>query len=63
MSNVNFTREFFDLVRSIGECKSKQEEDRLILLEIAHLKKRFPEVSQILSLKLIEKFNYYCFSW
>jgi len=62
MSNVNFTREFFDLVRSIGECKSKQEEDRLILLEIAHLKKRFPEVSQILSLKLIEKYNYYCFS-
>ena len=44
MSNVNFSKEFFELVRSIGECKSKQEEDRLILQEVANLKRRFPEV-------------------
>ncbi len=32
--------EFFDLVKNIGECRSKQEEDRIILDEISALKQK-----------------------
>jgi AP-4 complex subunit epsilon-1 len=35
-------REFFDLVKAIGESKSKQEEDRIITEEIMYLKKILP---------------------
>lgn len=33
-------REFDTLIRSIGECKSKQEEDKIMLAEIDTLKQR-----------------------
>mgnify|MGYP006078676635 CR=1 FL=1 len=35
-------REFFDLVKAIGESKSKQEEDRIIAEEVVYLKKAIP---------------------
>lgn len=34
-------RDFFDLVKAIGESKSKQEEDRIVAEEVAYLKKVF----------------------
>ena len=40
-SGSHLSREFFDLVKSIGESKSKQEEDRIIQREIVVLKKLF----------------------
>lgn len=36
-------RDFFELVKAIGESKSKQEEDRIITEEIAFLKKKIIE--------------------
>lgn len=36
-------RDFFELVRAIGESKSKQEEDRIVAEEILFLKKKIPE--------------------
>ena len=36
-------RDFFDLVKAIGESKSKQEEDRIIAEEILYLKKAIPQ--------------------
>jgi AP-4 complex subunit epsilon-1 len=36
------TRDFFELVKAIGESKSKQEEDRIISDEVAFLKKTVP---------------------
>ena len=35
-------KEFFDLVKAIGESKSKQEEDRIIAEEVVYLKKIVP---------------------
>jgi len=40
MSGSHLSKDFFDLVKAIGESKSKQEEDRIICDEIAALKKR-----------------------
>ena len=40
-SGSHLSREFFELVKSIGESKSKQEEDRIILREVVTLKKLF----------------------
>lgn len=40
MSGMHLSKEFFELIKSIGESKSKQEEDRIILNEIAVLKKK-----------------------
>ena len=38
MSGGHLTKEFFALVKAIGESKSKQEEDRIILSELSSLK-------------------------
>ena len=35
-------KEFLDLVKAIGESKSKQEEDRIITEEMQYLKKAIP---------------------
>ena len=40
MSGMNLSKEFFELIKAIGESKSKQEEDRIITNEIASLKKK-----------------------
>lgn len=37
---TNLSREFFELIKAIGESKSKQEEDRIILKEIQTLKRK-----------------------
>lgn len=34
------SKEFFDLLKAIGESKSKQEEDRIILKEVVRLKQK-----------------------
>ena len=39
MSGSHLSKEFFNLVKAIGESKSKQEEDRIIVGELAALKK------------------------
>jgi AP-4 complex subunit epsilon-1 len=38
MSGSHLSKEFFDLVKAIGESRSKQEEDKIILAELANLK-------------------------
>lgn len=38
-------KDYFDLVKSIGEAKSKQEEDRIIAEEVMHLKKAINQTS------------------
>jgi len=38
MSGSHLSKEFFDLVKSIGESRSKQEEDKIIVNEVATLK-------------------------
>ena len=38
MSNQPHSKEFFELIKAIGETKSKQEEDKIILREIGALK-------------------------
>ena len=43
MSGSHLSKEFFDLVKAIGESKSKQEEDRIIISEVKVLKKRLQE--------------------
>ncbi|CAK9005519.1 AP-4 complex subunit epsilon (AP-4 adaptor complex subunit epsilon) (Adaptor-related protein complex 4 subunit epsilon) (Epsilon subunit of AP-4) (Epsilon-adaptin) [Durusdinium trenchii] len=43
MSGSHLSKDFFDLVKSIGESKSKQEEDRIIVNEVRTLKARFME--------------------
>lgn len=40
MANANLSKEFFELLKAIGESKSKQEEDRIIEREIICLKKK-----------------------
>lgn len=36
-------KDFFELIKAIGESKSKQEEDRIIAEEVAFLKKKISE--------------------
>eukprot|EP01027_Heterolobosea_sp_BB2_P019508 GEZU01027403.1.p1 GENE.GEZU01027403.1~~GEZU01027403.1.p1 ORF type:complete len:886 (+),score=197.29 GEZU01027403.1:117-2774(+) len=43
MNSPSHSKEFFELVRAIGETKSKQEEDKIILREIATLKAKMSE--------------------
>jgi len=40
MSGMHLSREFFELIKAIGESKSKQEEDRIIAREVMTLKKK-----------------------
>lgn len=40
MSGMHLSKEFFELLKAIGESKSKQEEDRIIQREIVTLKKK-----------------------
>ena len=40
MSGMHLSNEFFELIKAIGESKSKQEEDRIIAREVATLKKK-----------------------
>ena len=40
MSGMHLSREFFELIKAIGESKSKQEEDRIITREVVNLKKK-----------------------
>ena len=37
---MHLSKEFFELLKAIGESKSKQEEDRIIAREVAVLKKK-----------------------
>ncbi|ANQ07557.1 Uncharacterized protein PCOAH_00018860 [Plasmodium coatneyi] len=48
------SKEFFDLAKSIGEARSKQEEDRIICNEIVLLKSRFADPSA--SVKQIKEY-------
>uniref|UniRef100_A0A7S3VAQ8 AP-4 complex subunit epsilon-1 C-terminal domain-containing protein n=1 Tax=Chaetoceros debilis TaxID=122233 RepID=A0A7S3VAQ8_9STRA len=40
MSGMHLSKEFFELLKAVGESKSKQEEDRIIQREISTLKKK-----------------------
>ena len=40
MSGMHLSKEFFELIKAIGESKSKQEEDRIIASEILTLIKK-----------------------
>ena len=37
---INLSKEFFELLKAIGESKSKQEEDRIIAKEVTCLKQK-----------------------
>ena len=41
MSGSHLSKQFFELVKAIGESKSKQEEDRIITKEVEVLKEKF----------------------
>ncbi|EOD28102.1 Adaptor protein complex 4, subunit epsilon, partial [Emiliania huxleyi CCMP1516] len=43
MSGGHLSKDFFELIKSIGECKSKQEEDKILAAEVATLRQRFTE--------------------
>lgn len=43
MSGSHLSKDFFELVKAIGESKSKQEEDRIVVQEIALLKRRLQD--------------------
>jgi len=45
MSGSHLSKDFFDLVKAIGESKSKQQEDSIIVEEVANLKKRMIEAN------------------
>jgi AP-4 complex subunit epsilon-1 len=49
-------RDFFELVKAIGESKSKQEEDRIVTEEIAFLKKKLSESGNAHSKKKMKEF-------
>ena len=42
-SGSHLSKELLDLVKSIGESRSKQEEDKIITLEASTLKSKFLE--------------------
>ncbi|KAF8821991.1 adapter-related protein [Cardiosporidium cionae] len=43
ISSAHLSRDFFEFVKSVGEARSKQDEDRIILLELDLLKGKFSE--------------------
>eukprot|EP00467_Chlorarachnion_reptans_P021737 CAMPEP_0114488962 /NCGR_PEP_ID=MMETSP0109-20121206/1622_1 /TAXON_ID=29199 /ORGANISM="Chlorarachnion reptans, Strain CCCM449" /LENGTH=1192 /DNA_ID=CAMNT_0001665415 /DNA_START=494 /DNA_END=4072 /DNA_ORIENTATION=- len=43
MSGAHLSRDFFELIKNIGESRSKQEEDRIILSEMRTLKEKMKE--------------------
>ena len=47
MSGSHLSKDFFELVKAIGESKSKQEEDRIILDEVAVLKDRLAKGARL----------------
>jgi hypothetical protein len=47
MSGTHLSRDFFDLVKAIGECRSKQEEDKIIENETIMLKSKFADTCSI----------------
>lgn len=53
MSGSHLSKDFFDLVKAIGESKSKQQEDSIIVDEVATLKKRMVE-AQVTKKKMKE---------
>jgi len=44
-SGSHLSKELFELVKSIGECRSKQEEDKIILQEMTTLKNKLNEAN------------------
>ena len=50
------SREFFDLVKAIGECRSKQEEDKIIENEIAALRTQLSIPSNLQNSKKVREF-------
>ena len=44
MSSTTLSKEFFELIKAIGESKSKQEEDRIIQDEVKVLKQLLSEM-------------------
>ncbi len=44
----HLSKEFFDLVKSIGESRSKQEEDKIVIREVTELKQVLRECGQTL---------------
>ena len=56
MSGSHLSKDFFELVKSIGESKSKQEEDRIILDEVAVLKKKMLDPTTSSNKKKMKEF-------
>ena len=46
MSGAHLSKQFFELVKAIGESKSKQEEDRIITAEVGILKQKLAKKSK-----------------
>ena len=45
LNSSNVSKEMLNLVKSIGEARSKQEEDKIILTESAELQIKFKEMN------------------
>lgn len=56
MSGSHLSKDFFEVVKSIGEAKSKQEEDRIIIQEVARLKCRINDSSSTSNKKKQKEF-------
>lgn len=56
MSGSHLSREFFDLVKSIGECRSKQEEGKIIETETALLKSKLSDPRNLQNPKKLKEF-------
>lgn len=45
MSGAHLSKDFFELIKNIGESRSKQEEDKIVLKELRNLKEKMKEKS------------------